>query len=78
MDRQRDRLQALRRVMAWSTADLAIRLGRSSRTIEGWEQGRIIPPAAMASLERLLQDAIASGQIGRHIAKTIFAIRELQ
>jgi DNA-binding transcriptional regulator YiaG len=46
-------VRILRNWHGWSTVDLGNMLGRSGRTIEGWEAGRTIPPAALAALKRL-------------------------
>ncbi len=37
----------------WTVKDLASRIGRSPRTVQGWEQGREIPPAAQGTLDLL-------------------------
>jgi len=46
-------IRTLRRRRKWSVQDLADRVGRSERTIEGWEQGRTVPPAALRSIQKL-------------------------
>lgn len=46
-------VRVLRRWREWSAAYLAGRLGRSIRTVQGWEQGRTVPPAALKSLHKL-------------------------
>ena len=46
-------IKKLRKKKGWSVKDLALKLGRSPRTIEGWEQGRTIPDAAIETLKVL-------------------------
>lgn len=47
-------LRQLRKEKGWSTSDLAGMVGVSSRTVEGWEQGRMPSTPALISLSRLI------------------------
>lgn len=47
-------LQQLRKEKGWSTADLAIQVGVSARTVEGWEQGRLPSNSALIILSKLI------------------------
>lgn len=54
-------LQAVRRHLGLSTAELGAACGRSSRTVENWEQGRTLPPTeALYVLAALLRDREAA------------------
>lgn len=46
-----DRIRALRKAVGESTATFGAKVGRSSRTVEDWEQGRYAPDLLV---ERLL------------------------
>lgn len=43
-------IRAIRRAKAWSVAEMATVCGVSPRTVEGWEQGRPVPAAALNAL----------------------------
>ena len=47
-------IKQLRSDNGWSTTDLAEKLGKSRRTIEGWEQGRMPDKTALLLLQHLL------------------------
>lgn len=49
-----DGLRQLRKERGWSTADLAEHVGASSRTVEGWEQGRMPNKASLILLSKIL------------------------
>ena len=51
-------IKAMREVMGWSTDDIAERVGVSRRTVEGWEQGRIIPQPASILLRTIMHDEV--------------------
>lgn len=43
-------IRAIRRAKAWSVAEMAAVCGVSPRTVEGWEQGRPVPAAALNAM----------------------------
>ena len=47
-------IKQLRSDKGWSTSYLAEKLGKSRRTIEGWEQGRMPDKTALLLLQHLL------------------------
>lgn len=48
---------AVRRALGLTVAELGAKVGKSGRTIEGWEQARHLPPAgALYVLAGLLRD----------------------
>lgn len=47
-------IKQIRADNGWSTTDLAEMLGKSRRTVEGWEQGRMPDKTALLLLMRLL------------------------
>ncbi|BDD88713.1 helix-turn-helix domain-containing protein [Desulfofustis limnaeus] len=49
-----DGIRRMRAERGWSTQDLADKLGKSRRTVEGWEQGRMPDKTALLLLSRLL------------------------
>lgn len=49
-----DGLRRLRKSKRWSVADLADQIGVSSRTVEGWEQGRMPSKPALIILSKLI------------------------
>jgi DNA-binding transcriptional regulator YiaG len=52
-------VQAVRRMLGLTTAAMAERCGVSRRTVEGWEQGRSVPTAALNVMADLVDDAMA-------------------
>ncbi len=46
-------IREIRRARHWSVADLALKIGVSARTVEGWEQGRPVSLPAQMLLRRL-------------------------
>lgn len=48
-------IKAIREKLSLSTQDLAEKCGVSSRTVEGWEQGRLPSAAALNVMGDLLQ-----------------------
>lgn len=54
-------VQAVRRHLGLSTAELGAACGKSRRTVEGWEQGRhMVPTAALLVMAGLLRRSAAS------------------
>ena len=49
-----DGFRQVRHLKGWSTADLAEQIGVSSRTVEGWEQGRMPSKPALIILSSLI------------------------
>jgi len=50
-----DRIRRLRHEHGWSVADLGQLLSVSPRTVEGYEQGRPVPPPVLKLLEKILE-----------------------
>lgn len=48
-------VQALRRTLGLSVAELGQACGRSKRTAEGWEQGRAVPAECLLVMAGLLK-----------------------
>lgn len=53
-------IRAIRRHLSLSVRDLAARCGVSPRTVEGWEQGRPVPAAALNVMGDLLRSSAVS------------------
>jgi len=47
-------VKALRQLKGWDQAQLALEMGASVRTVQGWEQGRPIMPMALKLMQTFL------------------------
>lgn len=49
-------IKSLRHWRGWTTDELGAMCGRTGRTVEGWEQSRPVPKAALALLKKIWRD----------------------